>query len=131
MSEENVEVVRRALDAFAADDVESLLQFMDPEIEFEPHLAMVEGNYAGHDGVREFMTDAVESLRVTGINHAESRDLGERVLAFGSLHFRGAASGIEDDVPFAIVARVSHGRIQHLKDYGNKTVALEAAGLSE
>jgi hypothetical protein len=58
MSEENVEIVRDALDAFGAADVERLLQFMDPEIKFEPHLALLEGNYRGHDGVREFMADA-------------------------------------------------------------------------
>jgi hypothetical protein len=34
-------------------------------------------------------------------------------------------------VPFAIVARVRGGLIVHLKDYGNKVLALEAAGLSE
>jgi ketosteroid isomerase-like protein len=131
MSEENVEVVRRALDAFAANDVEGLLQVVDPEIKFEPHLAMVEGNYKGHDGVREFMTDAFETLRVTGIDHWESRDLGDRVLAVGSFHFYGRESGIEDDVAFAIVAQVSDGQILQLKDYGNKVLALEAAGLSE
>ena len=54
MSAKNVEVVRDALDAFGAADTERLLQFMDPEIEFEPHLALLEGNYRGHDGVREF-----------------------------------------------------------------------------
>jgi hypothetical protein len=104
MPGENVEVVRRALDAFTADDVESLLLLMDSEIEFESHLAMVEGNYKGHDGVREFMTDAFESLRVTGIDHWESRDLGDRVLAFGSFHFHGRESGIEDDVRYRAFA---------------------------
>jgi hypothetical protein len=61
MSEENVEVMRDALDAFGAADVERLIQFMDPEIEFEPHLALLEGNYRGHDGVRQFMADAFGS----------------------------------------------------------------------
>jgi ketosteroid isomerase-like protein len=131
MSEENVEVVRRALDAFAANDVEGLLEVVDPEIKFEPHLAMVEGNYKGHEGVREFMTDAFETLQVTGIDHWENRDLGDRVLALGSFHFYGRESGIEDDVPFAIVAQVSDGQILQLKDYGNRVLALEAAGLSE
>jgi ketosteroid isomerase-like protein len=131
MSQENVEVVRRALDAFAADDVEALLQVVDPEIEFEPHLAMVEGNYKGHDGVREFMRDAFETLRVTGIDHHETRDLGDRVIALGSFHFHGVESGIEDDVAFAILARVRDERILQLKDYGSKVLALEAAGLSE
>jgi uncharacterized protein len=131
MSEENVDVMREALDAFAATDAERLVQFTDPEIEFEPHLAGVEGNYRGHDGIREFMADAFETLQVQGIDHLDIRDLGDRVLALGSFHIYGRGSGIEDEVPFAIVARVRGGLIVHLRDYGNKVLALEAAGLSE
>jgi ketosteroid isomerase-like protein len=62
MSQENVEIMRHALEAFAAADVERLLQFTDPDLEFEPHLAMLEGNYRGHGGIREFMADAFETL---------------------------------------------------------------------
>ena len=39
MSQENVELVRRATDAFAAVDVEGLVGCADPAIEFELHLA--------------------------------------------------------------------------------------------
>jgi ketosteroid isomerase-like protein len=40
-------------------------------------------------------------------------------------------SGIEYEAPFAILARVREGRIVHLKDYVNRTEALEAAGVRE
>jgi ketosteroid isomerase-like protein len=131
MSEENVAVMRGALEAFAAADVERLLQFMDPEIEFEPHLAMLEGNYRGHEGIREFMTDAFEILELLRMDYRDVRDLGDRVLALGIFHIHGRGSGIEGEVPFAIVAKVRGGLIVHLKDYGNKVLALEAAGLRE
>ena len=132
MSEENVEVVRDALDAFGAADVERLLQFMDPEIKFEPHLALLEGNYRGHDGVREFMADAFEAPEVSVPRiDRDFRDLGDRVLASGTFYIRGGRSGIEYEAPFAILARVREGRIVHLKDYVNEAEALEAAGLSE
>jgi hypothetical protein len=66
MSPENVELVRRATDAFAAEDVEGLVGCADPAIEFQPHLAGVERNYSGREGIREFMADAFETLEVRG-----------------------------------------------------------------
>jgi ketosteroid isomerase-like protein len=131
MSAENVEVMRGALQAFAAQDVEALVGFMAPEIEFEPHLAGVEGNYTGHDGIREFMADAFETLEVVGMRQRDIRDLGHRVLALGTFQIHGRGSGIDDAVPFAIVASYRDGRCTHLKDYGEWGQALEAAGISE
>jgi ketosteroid isomerase-like protein len=132
MSEENVEVVRDALNAFGAADAERLLQFMDPEIEFEPHLALLEGNYRGHDGVRKFMADAFPRPEVSvRSDHRDFRDLGDRVLALGTFHIRGGESGIAYETPLAILARVRDGRIVYLKDYGNRAEAIEAAGLSD
>jgi ketosteroid isomerase-like protein len=132
MSEENVKVVRDALDAFGAADVDRLLHFMDPEIKFEPHLAQLEGTYRGHDGVRDFMSDAFEAPDDSvDRTDRDVRDLGDRVLTSGTFYIRGAGSGIEYEAPFAILARVREGRIVHMKDYVNEAEALEAAGLSE
>ena len=41
MSEENVELVRRAFDSFPRGDMEEMLSFLDPEGEF--HSAIVGG----------------------------------------------------------------------------------------
>jgi ketosteroid isomerase-like protein len=132
MSQENVEIVRGALEAFAAADVERFLEFMDPEIEFEPHVAGVEGNYSGHDGIRAFMSDVFEPAEAAvRIKQQDVRDLGDSVLALGTFEISGGESGIEYEAPFAILAMFREARIVHLKDYVNRTEALEAAGLSE
>jgi ketosteroid isomerase-like protein len=65
------------------------------------------------------------------IDRRDFRDLGDRVLASGTFYIHGAESGIEYEAPFAILARVREGRIVHLKDYVNRTEALEAAGVRE
>ena len=130
MSEENVESMRGALDAFANRDVDGLVRFADPEIQFEPILAMVEGNYSGHGGVREFMADALE-LEILRTDLRDIRDLGDRVLALGAFHARGRESGVEVEAPFAILTTFRDGLIVSLKDYGEKAPALEAAGLTE
>jgi ketosteroid isomerase-like protein len=134
MSEENVGVMRGALEAFAAADVERFLEFMDPEIEFEPHIAGVEGNYGGHSGVREFFSDAFpfsDSGQDVRIKQPDLRDLGDRVLALGTFEIYWRTSDMDLEVPFGVVATIRGGLIVNLKDFGDRVLALEAAGLSE
>jgi hypothetical protein len=59
------------------------------------------------------------------------RDLGETVLALGTLRVTGRSSGIEIEVPLAVVAGFREGLLSEFRDYGDHRQALEAAGLSE
>ena len=46
----------------AAGDIEGFLAFVDPEVEFVPLLAGVEGGvYRGHDGVRRWFADVEDA----------------------------------------------------------------------
>jgi ketosteroid isomerase-like protein len=59
------------------------------------------------------------------------RDVGNRVVALGTLRATGRGSGISFEVPLAMVATFRGGLITRLKDYGDKESALEAAALAE
>ena len=131
MSQENVLIMRAALEAFARNDVSGFLRLMDPEVEFEPQLAAVEGTYVGHDGIRAFFTDAFENLEIVQLRDDDMRDLGNRVLALVPARIGGKGSGIETETSLAMVATFRDGRIVHLKDYGEKDATVEAVGLSE
>jgi ketosteroid isomerase-like protein len=61
---------------------------------------------------------------------ANIRDLENRVLALGTLHFTGRGSGIETEAPVAIVASFRNGLITDFTDYGDTDRAIEAVGLS-
>jgi ketosteroid isomerase-like protein len=102
---------------------------MDPEIRFEPRLAAMEGPYTGRDGVTAFFADTREYLAVKGVECSEIRDLGDQALAVGRFRMGGAGSGIEADAPFAILATFRDGRVSQVRDYGNRELALRAAGL--
>ena len=131
MSQENVERVHALLDAFVRNDVDALLRLADPEGRFEPRLTSLQGTYVGHDGLRRFLADAWENMSIAGVDCPDIRDLGDRVLAIGTFRIGGTASGIEAQIPFAIVAAFREGLITDLRDYGDKDEAVEAAGLSE
>jgi ketosteroid isomerase-like protein len=140
MSEENVgrflemsERFNRLGAAAGAEGVRDYLQLMDPEVRFEPQQAALQGTYVGHQGVVKWLMDMAEHYEPDSghVEYTDVRDLGEQILAIGTLSFTGKASGIQTAVPVAIVARFREGRLLHFKDYGDRAVALEAAGLSE
>jgi len=135
MSQENVDLGRAAMDAYARGDLPGMLRYCDPEIRFEPQVSVLQGGYVGHDGVKEFMADdavAAETFKVLQADYSEVRDLGDQTLSFGSFRLAGGESGIDAEVPFAIVTRYRAGLITHLKDYGgDKEEALKAVGLTK
>jgi hypothetical protein len=140
MSQENVERFVAVMDAFnqvargtedAAANLPGFLAGLDSQIQFHPQQAALEGAYAGHEGVMQWLADLVESYQGGRLRFAEVRDLGDQVLGFGTLHFTARASGIETDLPVAIVARFQNGLMAQFRDYGERRQALEAVGLSE
>ena len=64
-------------------------------------------------------------------NYPDVRDLGDRVLALGTIRGTGKGSGIATEVPLAVVATFRGGLCTHLRDYGGRAQALEAVGLRE
>jgi ketosteroid isomerase-like protein len=133
MSQQNVEHFQRANDALERGEVDDVLleELIDPDVIFEPLRAPVSGSYRGHEGIRQFIADTAESFDVFRFDRPDIRDLGDRVLAIGTLHIRARHSGVETDVPTAGIATYRDGRLVHWKDFGEREKALEAAGLSE
>ena len=133
MSQENVDVVRRALESFPRGDMEEMLSYLDPELEW--HSAIVggaEGNtYWGHEGFRRWFADSFESFEELSNEWSEFRDLGDRVLVFGRVRARGRESGVEVDSPMGWVFTIRRGKAVKAEGFLNRAKALEAAGLSE
>jgi ketosteroid isomerase-like protein len=134
VSEQNVELLRRAYEAFNARDIETLIAYYDPSVEFHSHFAAVGGMtvYHGHDGLRRWHRD-LEDVWGDEIRLEPEAyfDLGEHTLAFGALHGRGRQSGVDVALPAAQVARWRDGRIVFFKGYADKEDALSDLGVSE
>ena len=131
MSEENVELMRAGVEAVNRRDIATALQGMDPGVRFEHRLAALQGSFVGIDGVRRWFADLVEHFDSWWIYCDDIRDLGNRVLALGTIRTTGKESGVETELPLAIVAEFTNGLITDYIDYGDREQALEAAGLSE
>src|SRR5262245_52636379 len=74
-----------APDATGQEDVNRWLEFFGPDVRFEPIQSALQGSYTGHDGVRQWLADGAEVYGSVHLRFADIRDLGDRVLALGSL----------------------------------------------
>jgi ketosteroid isomerase-like protein len=136
MSQENVETIQRALEAWNADDLDAFLAELDPEVEWHPSIEPgLEGKattYRGHDGARkawrEYRGEAWERLKS---RPQEFRDLGGSVLMLGRIDFTARTTGIEFSQEIGELAEFREGKIVRVRDFPTHAEALEAAGLSE
>jgi ketosteroid isomerase-like protein len=136
MSRENVETVRRAFEAWNADDLDALLAELDPEVEvhpsIEPALEGGEATYRGHDGMRkawdEYRGGAWERLTA---EIQEIRDLGESVLVLGHIEVTGRTTGIGFREEAGQLVTFRGGKILRTRDFLSHAEALEAAGLEQ
>ena len=136
MSQENVEIARRAVEAWNADDLGAFLAELDAEVEWHPSIEPgLEGKaitYRGHDGVRkawkEYRGEAWE--RLTN-RPQEFRDLGESVLVLAQIDLIARTTGIEFTQEIGQLVEFRARKIVRVRDFLTHAEALEAAGLSE
>jgi ketosteroid isomerase-like protein len=132
MSQENVERVSQAMDAFNRRDLDAFLALADPSVEFTPYVVGLEGTYHGHDGVRQWWRDLFAVFPDWGGEPVEVRDLGDRTLTALRIGGHGDESGTPVTQLFWQLAEWSNdGKIVRVTHYGTKPEALEAVGLSE
>jgi ketosteroid isomerase-like protein len=131
MSEENVERFREYIERFNGGDVEGALRHAHPEIRFEHRLVELQGEVTGIDAVRGWFADAINLFDRWAVDCDDFRDLGDRVLALGTVRAVGKESGVEVEMPFTVLAKFKDGLVTDFTDYGDREKALEAARLSE
>jgi uncharacterized protein len=131
MSEENVEVVRRMLEAYALGDNEAALAAFDPDVVFDQSIRPDGGIFHGRDGLAEAMRTWTGTFENWRLEVEKIIDAGDRVLVIGHEFGRGKGSGAETQQTTYQVYTVRNGKIVHLKGHLDKEKALEAAGLSE
>jgi len=132
VSQENVEVVRRLNDALNRGEVNEMeiRSFFHPAVEFLPRRSETEGAFHGLAGMERYHADT-EKIFEKFEPHYEFLDLGERVVAWGTIHVRARQSAIETDISMGGVFEFRDGKIVRFEDFGSKESALKAVGLEE
>ncbi len=134
MSQENVEIARGVVNAWNRGDREGWLAAAHPDMEWSSAvLREVQGAdtvTTGRAAIEQFWDDW-RTLWDLEVDIVEWRDLGDTVLALGSMRTRGKASGAEMVRPVSYVAEFDAGLIRRMTAYLSPEEALEALGLSE
>ena len=131
MSQENVDTARGLFPAFNRRDIPALLEALDPEVEWVPIMAVLEGRvYCGHDGVKQWVEGLDEYWELFEVEPEEFRDLGDRVLALGRWRARGRVSGVGlENEAGTWLLHFKAGKVVRLQTYTDRAEGLEAAGL--
>ena len=133
MSEENVEIIRKAVEAFNADGPEVAGQrFFADEIEFhDPPDSPSPRVARGRDAVREQFNAFNETWEKHTTELREIRAVGpDRVLLVSIEHFTGR-DGIELQAPSASVFTLRGGKVIRWETFWDAERAREASGISE
>jgi ketosteroid isomerase-like protein len=131
MSQENVDLTRRAFQAFEDRDLDGLLAILDDDVEAVPILAGMEGGYHGHDGIRRWWASLLGTFPDFHAEIRELRDLGDVTLAVGRVRGRGAGSDTPVDTAVWQVTRFRGGKCIAWRVYTSEREALDAARLWE
>jgi ketosteroid isomerase-like protein len=132
MSEENVEIVKRALAAVNERDIDGYLACCTEDIQLRTPMSPVVGVYEGADGIRRFFADIEDAAPDFRLHLERSEAVGaERVLAFLRAAAHGRASGLPAGAETGNVYEFKEGKIRRIQIFLDRGEALEAVGLSE
>jgi len=135
MSQENVEVVHRAGEAFNRHDAEALAAMSDDDLEFLPALASVETGGLAYRGPKAWgayfarMDEMWDDWRIEDLEVFDAG--GDRVAAVFRLVGTGRASGVPVDHRIGLAYRFRNGKLWRMRSYLDPAEALEAVGLRE
>ena len=132
MSQENVEIVRRAAEAFNGRDLDHWIEFFDPEIEYHDTPDFPGGEvHRGLEALRRHAESYLSAWSDARVK-LDVRPVGQQVA--GRIRYTGAgrATGIEVETPeVGALYDFRAGRIRRVRQFATYAEALEAAGLSE
>jgi ketosteroid isomerase-like protein len=136
MSQENVEIALKVIDALNGRDEEAFVECLGPDVQWEENTPIYAGLsrvYRGTAEARAWFNEVI--VEFWDAFHFESEETtegpGGRVLLGGLITARGKGSGVETELRVWGVVWVAEGAITRRQIFLDRDEALEAAGLRE
>jgi ketosteroid isomerase-like protein len=132
VARENVEIVRRVMNAFNQGDLQAFLTYMDPMVQlFAPQTASAVGRkslYRCHEGVREFFEDIATVWESLQLVPQDFRYTNECVVVIGRA--TGERSGEKQDMQPAWGWKLRDGKVLWGRAYERFGDALADVGIA-
>ena len=129
MSQENIEIVKRAITAINERDVAAYLAICTSDFELINPIAAIEGSNRGEPGIRAFFDSIREGATKfeLEIERMEALD-DDRVLAWLTLEVE-STGGFPHRQPLTNLYELKDGKLSRVRVFFDREEALEAAGL--
>ena len=133
MSQANMEIAKRVIDAFNRRDLNAILECVNQDVEWFPALSVTFGGaLRGREGIESYVREVGDTWEEYCVVDQDFRDLGgDQVLVLSRIKGRGTASGGVVDAAMGQVFDFRDGKIARVRTYLDHGEALRAAGLSE
>jgi ketosteroid isomerase-like protein len=130
VSQENVEIVRRSLDAYSRRDIEALRTLNHPglELDWSASQSPLAGVYRGLEEALRFYAEYYDVFEATVIEPDRFVETGDLVVVPNVAHQRGR-DGIETTARSTLVFAVHNRQITRICLYQDEDHAFKAAGL--
>lgn len=131
MSRENVEIVRRGVEAFNRRDMAAIRAVTHPQVERieDPRYPGAQ-TFHGPDGVEQSVRKWWDAWDIE-LDPEDFIELGDQVVVTGHGHWRGQGSDMTLTAEFASVYEVRDDKIARAEVFGSRQAALQAVGLRD
>ena len=129
MSQENVELAKRAYDAYNRRDIDAMLALATSDCVMTSQLLDASAEFHGRQGLARYYAMLNESWEEFRSVIEEAHDLGDHVLTLNRSTARGKGSGVTVDAPTGAVFDFRDGKVSRVRLYLDRAEALRAAGL--
>jgi hypothetical protein len=132
MSLENVDVVRRWVDAYNRRDFAALIEVSEPTLDFHSRFVAIESEFRGYERFPYAYFDALdEAYERFVVLPTEFVDAGAAVFVAATAEWRGKTSGVEGSLPIFVAYWLRTRKLLRVETFTDRAEALEAVGLSE
>lgn len=133
MSRENVEIIRRAFEAFRANDVDAWLATISPNVQVfpNPREPGAKTLYEGREGVLEYLSNWYAGWDEYLVEPTRFIEADDYVVVATRETGTAKQSGIRVEEEFSHVFRLQDGQTVEWRQFGPLHEALDAVGLSE
>ncbi len=132
MAEENVEIVKRAIELWNQGGPDAAKELWAKAIEWHDPPNLPDPRVVrGRDAVAAYLTEQVNAVGDLDMTVVDARTRGDTVVLRVEVTIHGAESGVDAPGQMAQVVEVTDGRLQRARLFGTWEEALEAAGPSE
>ncbi|HEY4451125.1 MAG TPA: nuclear transport factor 2 family protein [Solirubrobacteraceae bacterium] len=128
MPQPNLQLVKEAIAAFNATDVEGFVALATDDFEWSPSMVAIEGQvFRGSEGIRAYCASLDDAWSEFRILPDSFRERGQTVLMLGALRGRGKNSGVTVDESLGMVFDIGDGKIARIRGFLDHAEALRAS----